>query len=152
MMKQGSEAKQDQGAVDDHPLANLTTTQIRQKARDMLKVNERLVEQISKLKSMNSQLQQEIYDKAADLQFQESHNNEQLKEVGQANEAWIKSIQEIHSSEMTKKNSELRDIASTRQSDKKGSNLVSTFYVIDQYLTRNTCSTSDLLLILLSVI
>ena len=39
-----------------------------------------------------------------------------------------------------------------RQSDKKASNLVSTFYVIDQYLPRTTCSTSDLLFILLSII
>ena len=53
---------------------------------------------------------------------------------------------------MTRKNSELKDIASYRQSDKKASNLVSTFYVIDKYLTRTTCSTSDLLFILLSII
>ena len=75
-------------------------TQTRQRARDMLKVNERLVEQISELKSMNYQLQQDLYDKAAELNFQESHNNEQLKEVVLANDAWIKSIQEINSDDM----------------------------------------------------
>ena len=53
---------------------------------------------------------------------------------------------------MTKKNSDLRDIASARQYDKKAPNLVSIFYVIDKSLTSTTCSTSDLLLILLSVI
>ena len=52
-----SGAKKDEGSVDEHPLANLTPTQIHQKARDLLKVNERLVEQISELKSMNSKLQ-----------------------------------------------------------------------------------------------
>ena len=46
---------------------------------------------------------------------------------------------------MTKKNSEMRDMASTWQSDKKASNLVSIFYVIDKSLTHTTCSTSDLL-------
>ena len=47
---EGSETKKYEVAVDDHPLAKLTPTQIRQKARDFLKVNERLVEQISELK------------------------------------------------------------------------------------------------------
>ena len=63
------------GAVDDHPLSKMTPTQIRQKARDMLKVNERIVEQIYELKSMHSQLQRDLYDKASELQFQESHKN-----------------------------------------------------------------------------
>ena len=85
---------------------------------------------------MNYQLKPYLYYKAAYLQFQESHKNEQLKGVGLSNDAWIKSIQEIHSAEMTKKNSELRDIALAQQSDKKASNLVSKFYVIDQSLTR----------------
>ena len=53
---------------------------------------------------------------------------------------------------MPKKNSELRDIALAWQSNKGESNLVSTFYIIDQYLTHTTCSTYDPLLILLSVI
>ena len=79
---------------------------------------------------MNSQMQRYLYEQAAELQFQGSHNNEQLKEVGLANDARIKAIQDIHSAEMTKNNSELRDIASARQSDKKASNPVSTFYVI----------------------
>ena len=73
--KDGSGAKKDEEGVDDQPLANLNPTQIRQKAYDLLKVNERLVEKISKLKSMNSQLKRYLYDKAAELQFQESHNN-----------------------------------------------------------------------------
>ena len=64
------------GGVDDHPLANLNPTQICQKEHDMLKVNERLVEQISNLKSMNYQLQKYLYYKASELQFQESHKNE----------------------------------------------------------------------------
>ena len=58
----------------------------------MLKFNERLVEQISELKSMNYQLQQDIYDKAVEMKFQDSHNNEQLKEVGPANDSRIKGI------------------------------------------------------------
>ena len=107
-----------EGGLDDHPLANLNLTQVRQKARDLLKVNERLVEKISELKSMNSQLQRYLYDKAEELQFQESHKNEQLKEVGLANNAQIKEIQERHSDKITKKNSNLRDIASDRKSDK----------------------------------
>ena len=86
------------------------------------------------------------------MQFQESHNNEQLKEVGLDNSARIKVIQEIHSAEMTKNNSELRDITSDRQSNKKASNPVITFYIIDNSLTHTTCSTSDMLSILLSVI
>ena len=53
---------------------------------------------------------------------------------------------------MTRKNSELKDIASYRQSDKKASNLVSKFCVIDQSLKSNNCSASDLLFIILSVI
>ena len=79
---------------------------------------------------MNYQLHQDLYDKAAELQFQESHNNEQFKEVGLANNSRIKAIQEIYSSGMNKRNPELRHIASARQSDKKASNLVSKFYVI----------------------
>ena len=79
---------------------------------------------------MNSQLQRYLYNKSAELQFQESHNNEQLKEVGLANDARIKPIQEIHYNETTKNYSELRDIASAWQSDKKASNLVSTFLFI----------------------
>ena len=78
----------------------------------MLKVNERLVEKISKLKSMNFQLHRDLYKKAEELQFQESHNNEQFKEVGLANDARIKAIKNIDSAEMTKKNSEMRDIVS----------------------------------------
>ena len=89
---EGRGAKNNDGAVDDNPLANMTPTQIRQKARDMLKVNERLVEEISELKSMNYQLQQDLYKKAVELKFQESHNNEQLKEVGLANDSRIKAI------------------------------------------------------------
>ena len=69
-----------------------------------------------------------------------------------ANDARIKAIQEINYAEMTKKNYYLRDIALTWKYDKKASNLVSTFYVIDQSLTHTTCSTSDMLLIILSVI
>ena len=69
-----------------------------------------------------------------------------------ANDARIKAIQEINYAEMTKKNYYLRDIALTWKYDKKASNLVSTFYVIDQSLTCTTCSTYDMLLILLSVI
>ena len=46
----------------------------------------------------------------------------------------------------------LNPTASAEKSDKKPSNLVCTFYVIDQSLNRTTCSTSNLLLILLSVI
>ena len=76
---EGTGFKKDYGAVYYHPLANLTPTQIRQKSRDLIKVNERLVSKIPGLKSMNSQLQQDLYGKAAELQFQESHNNEQLK-------------------------------------------------------------------------
>ena len=72
---EGSGANKDDWSVDDNPLANLTPTQIRQKARDMLKVNERIVEQIYELKSMHSQLQRDLYDKASELQFQESHKN-----------------------------------------------------------------------------
>ena len=53
---------------------------------------------------------------------------------------------------MTKNNSELSDIVLARQYDKKASNLMSTFYIIDQSLTRTTCSTSDLLFILLPVL
>ena len=87
---EGSGAKKDEGAVDDHPLDNLNPTQILQKSRDLLKVNDRLVEQISELKSMNSQLQRDLYDKAAEMQFQEVHNNEQLKELGLANNDRIK--------------------------------------------------------------
>ena len=75
----GSGAKKDDGSVDDHPLANLNPTQIRQKSRDLTKVNERLVGKISELKSMNSKLQRYLYDEAAELQFQESYCNEQLK-------------------------------------------------------------------------
>ena len=101
---------------------------------------------------MNSQLQRYLYKKAAELQFQESHNNEQLKEVVIANDARIKTIHKINYADMTKKNSDLRDITSDRQSDTKASNLVSTFYVIDQYLTRTTFSSSDIPFILLSVI
>ena len=101
---------------------------------------------------MNYQLQQDLYYKALEMKFQESHNNEQLKEVGLDNESWIKVIQEIQSAAITKKNSELRDIALDPQSDKNSSNPVSTFYVIYQYLTSTTCSTSDQLFILLPVI
>ena len=126
----GSGAKKDEGAVDDHPLANLNPAQICWKARDLLKVSERLVEQISELKSMNSQLQWYIYNQAAELQFQDSYNNEQLKGVSIANDARIKAIQEIHYNDMTKKNSDLKDIASAQKSDKKVSNLVITVYVI----------------------
>ena len=43
-------AKKDDGAVDDHPLANLTPTHIGGKARDLFKVNDRLVEKTSELK------------------------------------------------------------------------------------------------------
>ena len=53
---------------------------------------------------------------------------------------------------MTKNYYKLREIASDRQSDKKASNLVSIFYIIYQPLTCTTCSTSDLIFILLSVI
>ena len=90
--KDGSGAKKDEGYVDDHPLSNLNPTNIRQKARDLLKANERIVEQISKLKSMNSQLQRYLYDKAEELQFQESQKDEKLKEVGLYNDAQIKGI------------------------------------------------------------
>ena len=76
---EGSGAKKYEGAVDYHPLTNLTPTQIRRKARDLIKVNERLVEKISEFKSMNYQLQRDLYEKAVELQCQESHNNEQLK-------------------------------------------------------------------------
>ena len=72
-----------------------------------------------------------LYEKSVELQFQESHNNEKLKEVGIANDAWLKAIQEIQYADVTKENSDLRDIASARQSDKKTSNLVRTFYFID---------------------
>ena len=67
----GSGSKKDEGAVDDQPLANLNPTHIRQKARDMIKVNGRIVEQISGLKSMNSLLQLYLYYQAAEVQFQE---------------------------------------------------------------------------------
>ena len=133
---EGRGANKDDWAVDDNPLSNLTPTQIRQKARDMLKVNERLVEQISELNSMNSQLQQYLYNKAIELKFQESHKNEQLKDVVLDNDARIKEIQEIHSAYMTKNNSELSNIALAWQYDKKASNPVSIFCVIDQSLTR----------------
>ena len=53
---------------------------------------------------------------------------------------------------MTKNYYKLREIASDRQSDKKASNLVSIFYIIYQPLTCTTCSTSDLIFIILSVI
>ena len=96
----GIGANKDEGAVDDHPLDNLNPKQIRQKARDLLKVNDRLVEKISELKSINSQLQRYLYYKAEELQFQESHKNEQLKEVVLANDARIKAIQEINSDDM----------------------------------------------------
>ena len=76
---EGSGDKKYERGVDNQPLANLTPTQIRQKSRDLLKFNERLVEQISKLKSINYQLQRDLYDKAAEIQFKESQNNEQLK-------------------------------------------------------------------------
>ena len=56
--------------------------------------------------------------------------------MGLDNDARIKEIQEINSAYMTKNNSELSDIALAWQSDKKASNLVSEFYVIDQSLTR----------------
>ena len=72
--------------------------------------------------------------------------------MGLDDNARIKKIQEIHSDYMTKNNSELSDIALAWQSDKKASNPVSTFYVIYQYLTSTTCSTSDQLFILLPVI
>ena len=140
------------GALIITPLSNLDPKQIRQKSRDLLKVNERLVKEISRLKSMKYQLQQYLYDKATELQFQESHNNKHLKEMGLYTDSQVKVIQEINSAETTKNNSELREIASARQSDKKASNLVSTFYVIDKSLTRTTCSTSALLFIFLSVI
>ena len=69
--------------------------------------------------------------------------------MGLDNESRIKAIQEIHYAEITKKNSDLRDIALARKYDKKASNMVSS---IDQYLTRITCSTSHLLFILFSAI
>ena len=72
---EGRKAKKDEEAVDDYPLANLPPTQIFRKACDLLKFNERFVEQISELKSMNYQLQRDLYDKAAELKFQETHNN-----------------------------------------------------------------------------
>ena len=53
----GSGAKKDERAVDDHPLGNLNPTKILQKARDLIKFIESLVEKISDFKSMNSQLQ-----------------------------------------------------------------------------------------------
>ena len=68
---------------------------------------------------MNPQLQRDLYYKASELHFQESHNNEQLKKVGLANDACIREIQEINSAEMTRNNSELRDIALAWQSDKR---------------------------------
>ena len=42
---------------------------------------------------MNSQLQQDLYNKIEELNFQEAHNNEQLKEVGLDNDTQIKAIQ-----------------------------------------------------------
>ena len=72
--------------------------------------------------------------------------------MGLANDARIKVIQEIHYDDTTKKNYEERDTASAWHSDKNSSNLVSTFYVIGQYLTRTTFSTYYLIFILLSVI
>ena len=63
---------------------------------------------------MNSQLQRDVYKKAAELQFQESRNNEQSKDVGLYNDAHKKAIQEINSAEMNRNNSELRDIALDR--------------------------------------
>ena len=66
-MTYGSGSKKDEEGVDDHPLANLNPTQICQKEHDMLKVNERLVEQISNLKSMNFLLQRDLYDKSVEL-------------------------------------------------------------------------------------
>ena len=68
---------------------------------------------------MNYELQRYLYYKTAELQFQDSHNNELLKEVGLSNDARIKAIQEIHSAEMTNMNSKLRYIASSRKPDKK---------------------------------
>ena len=53
---------------------------------------------------------------------------------------------------MTRKNYELKDITSAPQAEKKALNLVSKFCVIDQSLTSNNCSASDLLFIILSVI
>ena len=41
---------------------------------------------------MNSQLQRYLYDKAEELQFQESQKDEKLKEVGLYNDAQIKGI------------------------------------------------------------
>ena len=70
--------------------------------------------------------------------------------MGLVKNARIKAIQEIHSTEMTKKDFDLRDIALAQQSDKKASNLVSILYLIDKSLNRTTCSTSDLIFILLS--
>ena len=72
--------------------------------------------------------------------------------MGLDNNTRIKEIQEIYCDYITKNNFELSDIALSRQSDKKASNLMSTFYIIDPSLTRTTCSTSDLLFILLPVI
>ena len=50
---------------------------------------------------MNYQLQRDLYKNLAELQFQESHKNEQLKEVGLANDNRIKEIQEIHYADTT---------------------------------------------------
>ena len=89
---------------------------------------------------------------AAQLDVVTTVHAKRVNEVGLANDSRIKAIQKIHFIDMTKNNSELSDIALARQSDKKESNLVSEFYIIYQSLTRITCSTSDLLFILLPVI
>ena len=120
---------------------SLTVTQLRREINDLQKLKDRHLDQVSDLKSMNKQLQTDLYDKSEEvstalkekkvyfLKIQSDMNEKQAEYLEMLNgkDARIKAMAQLHLVEISAKSAEVRKLTFKFNADRKTANTVSYF-------------------------
>jgi predicted RNase H-like nuclease (RuvC/YqgF family) len=120
---------------------SLTVTQLRRKIKDLQKLKDRHLDQVSDLKSMNKQLQTDLHDKSEEvstalkekkenfLKIQSDMNEKQAEYLEMLNgkDARINAMAQLHLVEISAKSAEVRKLTFKFNADRKTANTVSYF-------------------------
>ena len=107
---------------------------MRRKVKDLQKLKDRHLDQVSNLKSINKQLHTDLYDDSEEVSsaLKENHTkhqsyigeyNTESLELLNGKDAWIRAITQLHLVEISTKSAEVRKLASKFNADRTTANI-----------------------------
>jgi len=119
------------------PLKDLSPQQLLRKARDLMKLKDSQMENITQLKAENNTIKEQSNDKDRKMEYMAREHSKMMQEETLGKDARIRAMKQLHSSEIAKKGEELKALAIKLQVDKKASNIVSVQLVFEFAILRN---------------